>query len=215
MFAAIGIYFLNIIDKLRLIRQNRRFKKQNPTTDISFVEVCDLSKLEVGKFTYGTVDFDWLSDGNEKLRIGCYCSIAKNVHFCLSGEHQLKAITTYPFKVRKFGYEREAGSKGDIIVGDDVWIGVNAVICSGVTIGQGAVIASGAVVTKNVEPYAIVGGNPAKIIRYRFPENIREKLSEINLSVLFDSFSKEDISLIYSELTEQTLDEILEKQRNK
>lgn len=59
-------------------------------------------------------------------------------------------------------------------MGDDVWIGENAIVCSGVTIGQGAIVAAGAIVTKDIEPYAIVGGNPAKVIKYRFNENIRK-----------------------------------------
>ena len=72
-------------------------------------------------------------------------------------------------------------AKGDIVVGDDVWIGENAIVCSGVTIGQGAIVAAGAIVTKDIEPYAIVGGNPAKVIKYRFNENIRKKLIQINI----------------------------------
>lgn len=75
-----------------------------------------------------------------------------------------------------------AGSKGDIVIHDDVWIGYGAIITSGLEIGQGAVIAAGSVVTKNIPPYAIVGGNPAHIIRYRFDEELRLKLCTLDLS---------------------------------
>jgi acetyltransferase-like isoleucine patch superfamily enzyme len=86
------------------------------------------------------------------------------VKFLLSGNHQYDIISTYPYEllvVKSRG--RGVGiavAKGNIVIGDDVWIGANAIICSGVTIGQGAIVAAGAVVVKDVEPYSIVGGNP-------------------------------------------------------
>ena len=110
-----------------------------------------------------------------------------------------------------FGEEREAGSKGDIVIKDDVWIGQNAIICSGVTVGQGAVVAAGAVVTKDVEPYAIVGGNPAKFIKYRLDESLRKKLEKIDVAALFDKFTKEDMPAVYEKLDEEMLDEFLKK----
>ena len=115
----------------------------------------------------------------------------------------------YPFKEKNFGLENEALSKGDIIIGDDVWMGTNALICSGVKIGQGAVIAAGSIVTKDVEPYSIVGGNPAKLIKYRFDEPIRKKLCSIDIIKLLDSFTKEDMELMFKDLDEKTLEEIL------
>ena len=165
----------------------------------------------VGKKTYGELNVTDFSPADTKLLIGSYCSIAPNVRFLLGGEHQIKSISTYPFKVKTFGAAREANSKGDIVVKDDVWIGDGAIISSGVTIGQGAIIAAGAVVTKNVEPYAIVGGSPAKLIKYRFAKVFREKLLEINIVKLFDSFTKNDLQLIYQDLTEDVLNKILEK----
>lgn len=88
---------------------------------------------------------------------------------------------------------------------------MSGLVCSGVTIGQGAVIAAGAVVTKNVEPYAIVGGNPAKLIRYRFNENLRNKLLQIDVAELFDKFKKNDMPLVYSKLDNEVLEKILQK----
>lgn len=166
---------------------------------------CDLSKVVVGKKTYGELHVTDFSPADTKLYIGSYCSIAPNVRFLLGGEHQIKSISTYPFKVLSFGEAREAGSKGDIVVKDDVWIGDGAIICSGVTIGQGAIVAAGAVVTKDVEPYAIVGGNPSRVIKYRFDEKLRKELCETDIVKLFDSFKKEDMPLVYKDLTEEVL----------
>lgn len=189
-------------------RNYRRVNKHNKTVIMNY---CDLNKVVVGKGTYGEIHItDW-SPLETKLYIGSYCSIAPGVQFLLGGEHQITSISTYPFKVHKFGYEREAGSKGNIVVKDDVWIGTNAIICSGITIGQGAIIAAGAVVTKDVEPYSIVGGNPAKIIKYRFNESIRKKLLEIDVVKLFDTFTKEKENLIYSELSDEILIKLIEK----
>ena len=197
-------------DKIRFYFFRKKYRRQNLHNSTSIQNFCDLSKIIVGKKTYGELHVtDW-SPSDTKLRIGSYCSIAPNVRFLLGGEHNLHTITTYPFKVKSFGEEREANSKGDIIVKDDVWIGDGAIICSGITIGQGAVVAAGAVVTKDVEPYAIVGGNPAHFIKWRFDEVCRKKLCEIDIVKLFDKFEKKDIALIYNNLNEEILNTILE-----
>ena len=196
--------------KLHIFRKKYRHLNRHNFTFIK--NLCDLSKVVVGKKTYGEINVtDW-SPSDTKLYIGSYCSIAPNVRFLLGGEHQLYSISTYPFKVLSFGEAREAGSKGDIVIKDDVWIGDGAIICSGVTIGQGAIVAAGAVVTKDVEPYAIVGGNPAHFIKWRFDEECRKRLSEIDIVKLFDSFTKEDMPLVYEDLTEEVLNKILEKE---
>ena len=200
-----GISYL----KFYILRKRYRMHNRNNYTQI--MNFCDISKVIVGKKTYGELHVtDW-SPSDTKLRIGSYCSIAPNVRFLLGGEHNLHTITTYPFKVKSFGEAREANSKGDIIVKDDVWIGDGAIICSGVTVGQGAVIAAGAVVTKDVEPYAIVGGNPAHFIKWRFDEICRKKLCEIDIVNLFYRFNKTDMDLIYDKLNEEILNKILEK----
>ena len=123
----------------------------------------------------------------DKLKIGKFCSIACGAKFLFtSGNHTMKSLSTYPFPIffEEWGLDGKDicdawDNKGDIVIGNDVWIGFEAVILSGVTIGDGAVIGSRAVVTKDVEPYTIVGGVPAKAIRKRFDEQTIEKLEKI------------------------------------
>ena len=202
------MHLFNYIKFYLFRKKYRRINRHNYTLIMNY---CDLSKVVVGKKTYGGIHVtDW-SPADTKLYIGNYCSIAPGVQFLLGGEHQLHSISTYPFKVKCFGEAKEAGSKGNIVVKDDVWIGAGAIICSGVTIGQGAIVAAGAVVTKDVEPYAIVGGNPAHFIKWRFDEECRKRLCGIDIVKLFDSFKKEDLDLIYTDLTEEVLDKLLEK----
>ena len=97
---------------------------------------------------------------------------------------------------------------------DDVWIGNNAMILSGVTIGQGAVVAGGAVVTKDVEPYAIVAGNPAKVIKYRFEPEIIEKLKEFDFSKLTKEKALSVLPQLYTHLTTENVDRILKEVEN-
>jgi virginiamycin A acetyltransferase len=126
--------------------------------------------------------FDFTGD---KLIIGKFCMIASDVTFIMNGaNHLTEAITTYPFAIFGNGWEnamegKTYPSKGNIVVGNDVWIGYNATILAGVTIGDGAIIGTNSVVTKDVEPYAIVGGNPAKLIKKRFSEDEIKDLLEI------------------------------------
>jgi acetyltransferase-like isoleucine patch superfamily enzyme len=105
------------------------------------------------------------------LHIGKFCCIAQNVVFDLGFHHETEFVTTYPLNVMFNQLKHITGhpkSKGDITIGSDVWIGEGSIIMGGITIGHGAVIAAGAVVTKDVEPYEIVGGVPAKAIKKRF-----------------------------------------------
>ena len=123
----------------------------------------------------------------DKLKIGKFCSIACGAKFLFtSANHTMKSLSTYPFPIFFEEWEldgkdiRDAwDNKGDIVIGNDVWIGYEAVVLSGVTIGNGAIIGTRALVTKDVPPYTIVGGVPAKPIRKRFDEETIQKLEEI------------------------------------
>jgi acetyltransferase-like isoleucine patch superfamily enzyme len=140
----------------------------------------------IGEYTYGTpIVFE---HPGRKLRIGKFCSIAHEVVIQLGGNHRIDRVSTYPFRgfpsdwpEAKFlpADDVYGMSKGDVIIGNDVWIGYGALILSGVKIGDGAVIGAGAVITKDVEPYSIVTGNPARLIRKRFDDDTIRKLLEI------------------------------------
>lgn len=132
----------------------------------------EASGWTIGEHTYGPLQVhQWGVDGD--LRVGRYCSIGGGVDVLLGGNHNTRWVTTYPFNVIKPEAAHITGhpsTNGDVVIGNDVWIGQKSVVMSGVTIGDGAVIAAYAVVTKDVAPYTIVGGNPAKPIRKRFSE---------------------------------------------
>lgn len=126
--------------------------------------------------------FDFIGD---KLEIGKFCMIASDVVFIMNGaNHLTESISSYPFAIFGKGWaEAMAGKsypvKGDTRIGNDVWLGYRSTIMPGVTIGDGAIVASNSTVVKDVEPYTIVGGNPAKPIKKRFPEATIEKLLKI------------------------------------
>jgi acetyltransferase-like isoleucine patch superfamily enzyme len=140
--------------------------------------------MSFGKYSYGKPNIIWNND-QAKLVIGNFCSIASNVNIYLGGNHRTDWITTYPFghihqdKFTEFNGIGHPSTKGDVIIGNDVWIGSNVTIMSGVTIGDGVVIANNSHVVKNAEPYCLIGGNPAKFIKYRFTTEQIEKLLEI------------------------------------
>ena len=144
------------------------------------------STIRIGAYTYGARKMtvkEWGEGAN--LTIGKFCSLAGGVTVMLGGNHRTDWITTYPFgRVHKqeFGRAKIPGhpaTRGDVLIGDDVWIGQNAVIQSGVTIGSGAAVAGFSVVVKDVPPYTVVGGNPAKPIRTRFDPQIIDLLLEL------------------------------------
>ena len=148
--------------------------------------IIDHPQIEIGEFTYYD-DFEdvhnflrnvkYLFDfTGDKLIIGKFCMIASDVKFIMNGaNHLVNAVSTYPFAIFGHGWEgamdgKEYPQKGDLKIGNDVWIGFNATIMAGVSIGDGAIIGTNAMVVKDVPPYSIVGGNPAKEIKKRFSD---------------------------------------------
>jgi len=153
--------------------------------------------VEIGDYTYYSDNknspenfyeriqqhYEFLGD---KLIIGKFCAIAEGVTFIMNGaNHRMNGITTYPFNIFGGDWEKVTPTveqlpfKGDTVIGNDVWIGQNVTIMPGIKIGDGAIIAANAAVTKSVEPYAIVGGNPARLIRKRFSDELIELLLKL------------------------------------
>lgn len=180
---------------------------QGPSPDTihpmpGFPQICFLKNIitrpniEVGNFTYyddpsGVENFEnnvlyhfpFIGD---RLVIGKFCAIARGVKFIMNGaNHQMDGISTFPFFIFGNGWEEarpaanELPFKGDTVIGNDVWIGYDTLIMPGVTIGDGAIIAARSVVTADVPPYAIAGGNPARIVRQRFDSDSVRRLQAI------------------------------------
>ncbi len=164
-------------------------------------EVINHPKIQVGEFSYYH-NFDILEDyasylapylfplSKDSLIIGKFVQIAHGVRFITSSaNHKMSGFSTYPFNTFMMTPQttseditamfEDAQNRGDTVVGNDVWIGMNAVIMPGVKIGDGAIIGANSVVTKNVEPYTVVGGNPATIIKKRFDEQTIDTLLNI------------------------------------
>ncbi len=176
--------------------------------------------IEVGDYTY-YADFDDVANFEknvlyhfdfvgDKLKIGKFCMIASNVKFIMNGANHLsESITSYPFAI--FGEDWKSAMdgkkypiKGDTIIENDVWIGYGATIMPGVRIGNGSIIASNSTVIKDVEPYSIVGGNPAKEIKKRFSE---EKISQL-LNICWWDWDIEKITRNVKNLTNGNLDKL-------
>lgn len=144
-----------------------------PFTKDTASQHVQAGRLVVGPHTYGSLALRyWGAPGTYVCRIGDYCSIADNVQIFLGGYHRPEWVSMYPFSgfpewPEARGMEDTVG-RGDVTIGSDVWLGSHAVIMSGMTIGHGAVVAAHAVVSRDVPPYAIVAGNPARIVKYRF-----------------------------------------------
>jgi acetyltransferase-like isoleucine patch superfamily enzyme len=200
-----------------LKRFRARFKAKFSNDQLIPMNVFDLDKVQVGNFCYGELNVLMWLNPDQSLEIGNCVSIAPEALFILGGNHRYDTVSTYPFSAEidewKLGTEDPThveSSNGPIIVKDDVWIGTRATIMSGVTLSQGSIVAACSVVTKDVPPYAIVGGNPAKVIKYRFDQNVIQTLLEkADYSKITVSKMKEYKELLYSPLTNNNLEEML------
>ncbi|MGZ1074383.1 CatB-related O-acetyltransferase [Streptococcus thermophilus] len=192
----------------RYVSFKKEWRKKNSNNWTYPANVFDPDLVEVGRCTYGRIDIR--SHTKNMLKIGNFCSISDKVTFMLGLDHPTNLISTYPFK-NYFFNGISAISKGDIVLDDDVWIGYNVTILSGVHIGQGAIVAAGAVVTKDVPPYAIIGGVPDKIIKYRFSPNVIEQLLQLDYSQLTDKLihdHKNELSMPIDHMSPQEIENL-------
>lgn len=200
------------------ISEKKIYPRTGDTQTVYLKNVITDANIEVGDYTMYN---DFVNDpkdfqknnvlyhypiNRDRLVIGKFCSIACGAKFIFtSANHKLGSLSTYPFPLFFEEWELDKSNvtdawdnKGDIVIGNDVWIGYEAVIMPGVTIGDGAIVGTRAVVTKDVPPYTIVGGVPAKPIRKRFSDEVISQLLEIKWWDWSDDKVKENISAIQS-----------------
>jgi acetyltransferase-like isoleucine patch superfamily enzyme len=158
--------------------------------------------LEIGDHSYGRPRVEWHAGDVGKVRIGRYCSINHSVVVLPAGEHRIDWVSTFPLRpewdLPGAFRDGQPWSKGPIVIGNDVLVSYGVTILSGVTIGDGAVVAAGAVVTSDVEPYSIVGGVPARHVRWRFDEDARLALLRVQWWNWPDERVREQIPLLSS-----------------
>ncbi|HEX9961337.1 MAG TPA: CatB-related O-acetyltransferase [Pyrinomonadaceae bacterium] len=195
---------------LRKLRS--RLTPENEHTALWMAQNKRYSAFEIGVGTYGTPNIDF-HDAGAALKIGNYCSIAPRVTILLGGEHHHDWVSNYPFSLLHDEARHLSGyplTKGDVVIGNDVWIGYEALILSGVKIGDGAVIAARSVVARDIEPYSIVGGAPAKHLRYRFPPEIIEEL----LKIAWWNWSFAEIRAAWHLIQSPQVEEFVSKYKN-
>lgn len=167
----------------------------------------------VGKYSYGIENIRIKQDApcTAQLIIGKFCSIAPNVEVLLGGNHRYDWLTTYPFgEIHKNIWPESFKphlhtTNGDVIIENDVWIAQGVTIMSGITIGSGAVIATNSHVVKNVEPYSIVGGNPARLIKHRFSKEIIDLLLELRWWDQSEDFIRENLKYLMNGINDDTV----------
>lgn len=176
---------MNLWHKCKTIFKDRlrqkEWRRRNAHNLTTMGNMFPLDLVTVGNFSYGSIVANFFNN-EERLKIGHFVSIAAGVTFLIGADHRYSTISTFPIDtlIAKTGTYVDPVKKGDIEIGNDVWIGTNALIMGGVKIENGAIIAAGSIVTKDVPAYAIVGGCPAKIIKYRFPDNMIVELLKID-----------------------------------
>jgi acetyltransferase-like isoleucine patch superfamily enzyme/glycosyltransferase involved in cell wall biosynthesis len=210
-------YFMPALESVRIAGSPESAQPETPRPVESFSQqwrnanlhnetICThpipLQKVSVGRRTYGAITALHWDHPDEYLKIGSFCSIGGAVEFMLGGNHAMDGLSTFPVKVKYLGHAQEASTKGPIIVGDDVWIGNRATILSGTQIGQGAVVGACAVVSGHVPPYAVVAGNPARIVRYRFSPEVIDKMLQLN----YDNVTDESILAMADRMYEPITD---------
>lgn len=176
----------------------------------------DLAEYDIGRFSWGHLTVSSRGPGT-RLSVGQFCSFAHGTHIVLGGEHRADFISTYRFpayppfnETHRHLAEDTSITKGAVVIGNDVWLGHQTLILSGVTIGDGAIIGAGSVVRHDIPPYAIVAGNPARVAGFRFPPEQIEALLQLKwwnwpierISSHLDQLMSDDISAFLARVGE-------------
>lgn len=199
------IIYEKISKKINIIIFQLKWRKDNKHNNTRAKTIFPKEIVSIGNHTYGQLYIKSFGNPREKLSIGSFCSIAGNTVFLLGGEHEYGTISTFPFKKFICNIKENTLTKGPIVIKDDVWIGYNCTILSGITIGQGAIIAAGSVVYKDIPPYAIYGNG--KVIKYRFSQSKIDQLLKIDFSKIDSEFIRENLELFYSKFNEINIEE--------
>jgi len=174
-----------------------------------FLELQHQGLVEVGRHTYGRPDVINYAGSEARVRIGSFCSISPGVQIMTGGIHPTNWVSLFPFRIRwnMEGAYRDGmpATRGDVVIGSDVWIGTGALILSGVTIGHGSVIGAHSVVTRDIPPYAIAAGMPARVVGHRFSEEVIGRLLELAWWTWPDETIREAIPLLSSPKVEEFL----------
>ncbi|MDM7891958.1 CatB-related O-acetyltransferase [Curtobacterium caseinilyticum] len=196
-----------ILQRAKLARHRWLWDKQNSHNETSAVNQFDRAKVAVGRYSYGPLR---VIDGanTSRLKIGMFCSIAEDVTFILNGDHPIDRVTTFPLRAFVLREGEQVGSRGDITVADDVWIGHGAIVMSGVTLGRGSIVAAGAIVTRDVAPFSVVAGAPARHLRKRVSAEVERVLRSFNLEDLDPQTVRAHLELLESPLGPSRLDEL-------
>ncbi|KAA0542913.1 MULTISPECIES: CatB-related O-acetyltransferase [Citrobacter] len=195
-------------NKLKLLFFKRKYRKANSHNDTHAGNLFNMGAVSVGRYSYGVINAHTWNGAGEQLSIGDYVSIAENVTFLLGGNHHISGFCTFPFKSksRALDPDTDAINKGGIIIGDDTWIGMNVIILSGVNIGRGCVVAAGSVVTKSFPPFSVIGGNPAKLIKYRLTGEEISVAESLDLKKLqLEKLTDQQLESLYKSPTNESL----------
>lgn len=205
-----------LLNKIKYMRKKTIIKTIYVGKNTFFGKYCQINKnthvgnnVKIGNFSYTNSGNTHSVVIENNVKIGSFCSIGPGV-FIAPGNHDMTLATTHPILYSKKYFKKIGLNKhylqrthlcdefAETVIGDDVWIGLNSIIKRGVKIGNGVVIGSGSVVTRDIPDYAIVGGCPARIIRYRIPDDMRKKILEIGLSI--GDLSEEELKDGFSNL---------------
>lgn len=192
---------MRVSDRIRIFGKKVVKRLFSPSDTIIYTKDLLRGRYRIGDHTYGKPRVISWGEGTS-LNIGKYCSIGTNVIIFLGSEHRIDWVSTYPFPflwAEAKSIPGHPSTKGDVVIGNDVWIAFGTTILSGVTIGDGAAIGACSVVARDIPPYAIAAGNPAQVIRYRFDEETIRRLLQIKWWHWPDEKVRENIHLICSD----------------